>query len=252
MALNNETFLKAVQNVYQMAHNGHYKYGNSTTLPPCSDHRISCDRIVARALWDMGFHDQPRGGITCGQVDKWLPAHGFTKVTNQKDIKPGAVVAYRNNGHSWIAHVFVVVSYDHKTKRCVKFDTGSDTRIQTKQPYQNVPLNQWGRWRTFYAAYNPPQVNSNPKPVAKKEIKLNESQKWVGECIADELNVRSWAGKEYANIHSWPILRHGNRVGICDSLKAKDGSTWYYIVISNNQLKKPIHGFVSAKYIRRV
>lgn len=89
------------------------------------------------------------------------------------------------------------------------------------------------------------------KPEAKETV-LNESQKWVGECTADELNVRSWAGKENPNIKSWPILKMGNRVGVCDTLKAKDGSDWYYIVISNSALKKPVHGFVSAKYIKRV
>lgn len=81
---------------------------------------------------------------------------------------------------------------------------------------------------------------------------LHEEQQWIGECTADELNVRTWAGTENPNIRRWPIIEKGNRVGVCDSVKARDGSTWYYIVIANTLLPKPVHGFVSAKYIRRI
>ena len=81
---------------------------------------------------------------------------------------------------------------------------------------------------------------------------LHEEQQWIGECTADELNVRTWAGVENPTIKKWPLLEKGNRVGVCDSLKAKDGGTWYYIVIDNQMLPKPVHGFVSAKYIKRV
>lgn len=81
---------------------------------------------------------------------------------------------------------------------------------------------------------------------------LHEEQQWIGECTADELNVRTWAGVENPTIKKWPLLEKGNRVGVCDTLKAKDGSDWYYIVISNAVLKKPVHGFASAKYIKKV
>lgn len=99
-------------------------------------------------------------------------------------------------------------------------------------------------------------------PKASKPVKtptqkpsgttLHEEQQWIGECTADELNVRTWAGVENPTIKKWPLLEKGNRVGVCDSLKAKDGGMWYYIVIDNQMLPKPVHGFVSAKYIKRV
>ena len=76
---------------------------------------------------------------------------------------------------------------------------------------------------------------------------LNRTPQWVGKVTATRLNVRSWAGTEYANIKSWPQLGKGNLVDVCDSVKASDGSTWYYIRIDGR-----IYGFVHSKYIARV
>ncbi len=76
---------------------------------------------------------------------------------------------------------------------------------------------------------------------------LSKTPQWVGKVTATRLNVRSWAGTEYANIKSWPQLGKGNLVDVCDSVKASDGSTWYYIRIDGR-----IYGFVHSAYIKRV
>lgn len=75
---------------------------------------------------------------------------------------------------------------------------------------------------------------------------LNRTPKWVGKVTASSLNVRTWAGKENGNIKSWPSLEKGNLVDVCDSVKAKDGSLWYYIRIDGR-----IYGFVHSRYIVR-
>ena len=75
---------------------------------------------------------------------------------------------------------------------------------------------------------------------------LSKTPQWVGKVTATRLNVRSWAGTEYANIKSWPQLGKGNLVDVCDSVKASDGSTWYYIRIDGR-----IYGFVHSAYIKR-
>ena len=89
-AFTTEEFISAVKNVYEMAHNGKFKYGHSTTLPPCEDSYISCDRLVARALWNLGFEDQPPCGMTIGTEDTYLTSHGFTNIIeNNKYIQKG-------------------------------------------------------------------------------------------------------------------------------------------------------------------
>lgn len=76
---------------------------------------------------------------------------------------------------------------------------------------------------------------------------LSKTPKWVGKVTANTLNVRTWAGTEYTQLKSYPTLAKGNLVDVCDTIKAKDGASWYYIRIAGKYF-----GFVSAKYIKKV
>ena len=59
--------------------------------------------------------------------------------------------------------------------------------------------------------------------------KLNESVKRTGTITnCGALNIREWAGKNYKPV-SFSPLSAGTKIGICDELKADDGSLWYYI-----------------------
>lgn len=148
----------AVASVYQMAHNGGYRYGNSTAIPPCADKIISCDRLIARALWNLGLADQQRGGIVVGNMDAYLVAHGFQKNTMQSQVKANDIVLMGKNGQTvataaW--HAFFVTRYDPRTGKCDKYDMGSQMRIQQGQPFRNVPLDEWPD-KYFYASYRVP------------------------------------------------------------------------------------------------
>lgn len=71
--------------------------------------------------------------------------------------------------------------------------------------------------------------------------KLNRSVKWTGaitNCAL--LNVREWAGKENQTV-SFSPLPAGAKVGICDEIKADDGSKWYYIKYNGR------YGFIAAR-----
>lgn len=76
---------------------------------------------------------------------------------------------------------------------------------------------------------------------------LSKTPKWVGKVTANTLNVRTWAGTEYAQLKSYPTLAKGNLVDVCDAIKAKNGASWYYIRIAGKYF-----GFVSTKYICKV
>lgn len=158
-----KTFINSIDNVAKMAREKGWTYGNSQSKKPCQDKKISCDRLVARALYDLGYTDQPKGGITCGHVESYLPKFGFTKVTKKQQIKPGAVIAVRQTNHSYIDHIFVVKSYNAKTDTCDKYDTGSDSSIKSVQPFKNRKLVEWSN-RIFVAAWNVPNnLKSNEK-----------------------------------------------------------------------------------------
>lgn len=74
--------------------------------------------------------------------------------------------------------------------------------------------------------------------------KLNESVKWNGVVTASALNVRTWAGTNNKTVSFSPLKKNAI-VGVCDSIKSLDGSTWYYIKYNGK------HGFVSSKYIKK-
>ena len=153
-------FLDALQAVVDKGRKENWTYGNSRSVPPCADKLCSCDRSIARALYDLGFKDQMDGGETCGSLDSWLRRHGWTKVTDKSKIMPGAVVAVRYTNHSYIDHVFTVVSYNSKTGICTKYDTGSTQQIRSQQPFKDVQLLSWGPSRIFVAAWNPPETST--------------------------------------------------------------------------------------------
>lgn len=150
------TFLNAIKAVADQARSEKWTYGNSTSTPPCADKKISCDRLIARALYNLGYTDQPKGGIVCGKsIDEHLQKWGFTKVTNKSKIKSGAIVAVKNKNQTYVNHVFVVKTYNPTTDKCDKYDTGSNERIKTVQPFNNVKLVEWPD-REFVCAWNVP------------------------------------------------------------------------------------------------
>jgi len=88
-----------------------------------------------------------------------------------------------------------------------------------------------------------PRTQPEEKPTG-----LNKTPRWTGQVVrCSLLNVRTYAGLEYPKITKWPQLARGNKVDVCDTVKAKDGSEWYYIRIDGK-----IYGFVNARYIERV
>lgn len=78
-------------------------------------------------------------------------------------------------------------------------------------------------------------------------VQLSKVPKWVGMVNTAELNVRSLPGKENPTIKKYPYLAQHNLIDVCDTIKAADGSTWYYVRIVNKY-----YGFVAARYITRV
>lgn len=163
------TFLKSIKNVATVAKSNGWKYGDSHSVPPCSDKKISCDRLVARALYDLGYTDQPNGGITCNQFPTYLYNWGFVGTKKKSEIKSGAVVAVGKGDN--IEHVFVVESYNPSTDICNKYDTGNDERIRNGAYYKNVKLVEWTN-REFIAAWNVP---SNLKSSSGTKEKNNAS-----------------------------------------------------------------------------
>lgn len=162
-----EEFLAEVEAVYRTAHDNGYIYGDSQTTPPCEDGIISCDRLIARALWNLGMTDQPDKGMNVGKEVWYLTTHGFEIVTDQSQLKSGDIVM-QDNGISgipnWKWHTFVLVSYDPETTICEKYDCGhftpeGENRISSEQPFV-CPLADYGSQRRFVCGF---RLKQKPK-----------------------------------------------------------------------------------------
>lgn len=77
---------------------------------------------------------------------------------------------------------------------------------------------------------------------------VNAVRLFVGRIKNDGVDVRSWAGREYGNIRSWPKLNAGNLIDVLEYTQtAVDGEKWYFVRIADKY-----HGFVPIKYIERI
>lgn len=148
------------KNCYELFHNGHYKYGDShAPVIPCSDGVTSCDRFIARILFNLGYTDQPRGasnkscGITVYNLEPYLLKWGFRKITDPQALQPGDIVLMKWAGESkpsyrW--HTYLVTAVNGSLVS--KYDMGDQWRIDSQQPF-TAPINEWGGNRQFYCAF---------------------------------------------------------------------------------------------------
>ena len=76
---------------------------------------------------------------------------------------------------------------------------------------------------------------------------------FIGKAKYNGVDVRSWAGREYGNIKSWPKLNKGNTVDVLDyTQKDAEGKEWYFVKISNPSVptdSKTCFGFVQKSNI---
>lgn len=73
---------------------------------------------------------------------------------------------------------------------------------------------------------------------------INKTSQWKGIVTASALNVRTWAGTEHGKC-SFSPLYNGTVVDVCDTVKDKEGTNWYYIKYNNK------YGFVSSLYVKK-
>ena len=206
-----------------------YRYGDSRATPPCSDKIISCDRLIARTLYDAGFEDQRQGGETCGTFDDWLSSHGFIRSTNASDIKKGSIVMVKHNGKSYTSHMFIAVAYNKSTWATQRYDAGSDGLIQSVQP---VTVNNWNYRKDSLIVYNIPASGITPPPAGWRAIGTATS------TYDGILNVRKTPDSKAESLFQ---LGKGNRFEI----DGKKSGAFTHVNVHG------IVGWVKTKYIKK-
>lgn len=128
-----------------------------------------------------------------------------------------------------------------------KDNSGNEIRTQAWYLYSHGwthRLRFTGKGINFSGLVN---TSGNKPTTSGTSGTLSKTPKWVGKVTATELNVRTWAGTENAKLKSYPILKKGNLVDVCDSVKDSKGAEWYYIRIAGKYF-----GFASAKYLKKM
>jgi len=195
--LTKEKILGAYEAVYEMAHNLMWIYSDSHAIPPCiPDRRISCDRLPALATFILGYTSQPAGGFTVYNMERYLLSWGWKKITNQSELQEGDIILFKLDGTTapmWKWHAFVLTYYNSPSD-IGKYDTGSNERIASKQPYSHVALDQWGD-RTFYAGYRAPYEADALEGTYKITSAVNRKYGLDAEKKGDNIQLY----KEYGN-----------------------------------------------------
>lgn len=101
-------------------------------------HYTSCDRYVSMTINGMGLYDDQNLGGDNICREEYLTSHGFDKVEDYSDLKPGDIIEI--NGEHSEHHFFVIAEYDKETGLCRKYDYGSYKRFLNEQPNDEVPL----------------------------------------------------------------------------------------------------------------
>ncbi|MDO4647438.1 MAG: phage tail tip lysozyme [Eubacteriales bacterium] len=220
-----------------------------------------CDTTVSAAFIKHNAVDLI-GGTECGVEEhvKLFSKKGIWKEDGAIVPERGWIVVYNwdkatqpNDGYS--DHIGIVQkAYDENGR--YYFDavegnmSGGVVGIRKR-----IPVG-WGYIRGFAAPGYATSAAGTTGSAAKTQqsqvstSKINEMPTGkVLEVTADKLNVRRWAGTEYPNIKSYPYLAKGNKIDYCDTVKAADGTAWYFVRI-RKQDGSYVRGFISSKYVK--
>ena len=226
-------------------HNNYTKYGKEMhkIQPSNMDYPAAwCDCFVDWCFY-MAFGADLARRIICGTFDDYT--------VNSADMykQAGRWTATPARGHQ----VFFTQGGICHTGLVEKVEGGYVYTIEGNKSDQ-VMRARYAIGDEYIAGYGRPRYDlavGGTTPVPDKPSgsggTINKTPKWVGMVTASQLNVRTWAGIEYPNIKSWPILERGNLVDVCDTVPDSNGDPWYYIRIAGQY-----YGFASAKYIKSV
>lgn len=98
----------------------------------------------------------------------------------------------------------------------------------------------YAKFATTAVTENKTTTSTTTTTTSTSTSSLNKTCKFKGIVSASELNVRKWAGTNYAVLRK---LAKGKTVEVCDTVKDNAGDDWYYIKESGK------YGFVSSDYI---
>lgn len=228
-------------------------------------HTEFCYSVKNGIMYTIGFNTSgassviANGGGVCDKRYKvssvkahyFMPAYADSGSTdNNMEAKPGISVTLLKYGASGDAvrdmqDKLITLGYSCGNAGADGI-FGNDTLKAVKQFQKDAKLEVDGIYgEQTAAALNVAYQN---KMNAQTTDPVSAPRLFVGKIKKDGVDVRTWAGREYGNITSWPKLNAGNLVDVLDyTQKDTEGEKWYFVRIDGKY-----HGFVPVKYIQMV
>lgn len=144
----------AVAEAYNHAHACCHYAPTDRSFPVGEDGIMDCTGLMLRALWWLGLVDRP---LNCDQIDMMMGRLGFVKSTDIEDV-------YRYHGFvQWCyPHVVGTEHVNHtyyslggNGRTISKYDTGAEWRLRAVQPFEGVPVDEWGGKLVFKYMWRP-------------------------------------------------------------------------------------------------
>ena len=195
-----------------------------------------CACFVSTLFWKAGAINLIGGGeCSCLRLIKLFENMGIWEEDGTITPQPGWIILFSWNvdeqpNDAVAMHVGIVEYVENGWIHTIE---GNANECVARRAYPIGDGNIRGYGKVRYAV---PSESASNSPTLRKDPQC------VGRAMFDGIKVRSWAGIEYPQIKSYPILNKDNLVDICDAL---DG--WYYVRIAGS-----IYGFVDAKEIKIV
>ena len=153
--MNELEFTRAVIASYEHAHNFCH-YGRSDLDYPIARGKTpknDCVGLIYYALDLLGKYPQK---CNIDEIGKMCESVGMVKTYDINRVwQRACVVCFQHNNNIGTEHVnHVYYSLGGKSLDCInKYDLGSEERIRAKQPFFDVPVNEWNGKMTFLCAY---------------------------------------------------------------------------------------------------
>lgn len=178
---------------------------------------VSCDRLVDWILFRVGFIDQVyTQGMTVWTLGPWCEEHNFEKIEDMQLLQAGDIVFVNPDNKYRPAHVFMCASSVDENGMYLRYDAGSDARLQCKKGTEAVagqqpflePIHQ------FMYAYRPndsmleEKYKEGPGSISKPNIDISieiskgtptidgkiDTNEYKSKYTMDKTNCNPWQG----------------------------------------------------------
>lgn len=207
-----------------------------------------CDTTVSAAAIKAGCVDLVGRECGCEEHVKIFKSMGIWIEDGTITPHPGDIILFNwdssvqpNNGYS--DHIGVVESVSNGKITTIEGNKGEAVARRVLSVGNG---NIRGFARPKWAAASSGNTNSPSTPSSGTGVSREVS--WYG-YIKSNVKTRTWAGTENKQLTSYPVVTKGSKVGVCDTIKDKDGDPWYFVKISGDKGDK--YGFVPADYVSK-